>query len=171
MFAADFGLLAINGQAGTELVDLESLIRSVVVSFEPDSSQKNPDIVLDCDEAIPVIVKSDLLGLRQVLPNLTIAIQDSEARGIKISLRCISTTDLYVPTELAFQDDSDRLADSQLDSIFQDFEKILDDGKDENETSYLSNDAKFVKTEITAIGLGLAFSCKVQQRGNLGCHL
>ncbi|KAF8855950.1 hypothetical protein BDZ45DRAFT_594901 [Acephala macrosclerotiorum] len=150
-----------------DYIDLKAMIRSVVIAFKPETSRKNLEIVVDADQTIPSIVKSDPTGLRQVITNLFAnAIQQSEAGRISISLRCISTTDDHVLIEISLQDEGRGLTELQLDSIFQDFEKILDDEDNGNETSTSTNDAKFLQTQNTVIGLGLALTARFVRLNN-----
>ncbi|CZR59465.1 related to phytochrome [Phialocephala subalpina] len=150
-----------------DYVDLKAMIRSVVLAFKPEITRKNLEIVIDADQTIPSIVKSDPTGLRQVVSNLLAnAIQRSEVGRINISLRCISTINDHVLTEISIQDEGCGLAEFQLDSIFQDFEKILDDEDSVNEVSTSSNDANFLKTQNTVIGLGLALTARFVRLNN-----
>jgi signal transduction histidine kinase len=150
-----------------DYIDLKAMIRTVIIAFQAESSRKGLDVTLLADETIPSFVKSDPTSLRQVLSNLLAnSIQHSEQGRIVIGLRYISTTDNYVQIEIYLQDEGCGLLESQLDSIFQDFEKILDDEEPANESLTLTNDAKFRDTNNTKIGLGLAVTARFVRLNN-----
>ncbi|KUJ12195.1 uncharacterized protein LY89DRAFT_593827 [Mollisia scopiformis] len=150
-----------------EYIDLKALMRSLVTAFEPESSRKNLKVVLNADDTIPSIVKCNGSDLRQVISNLLAnAIQHSEDGYINMSLRCTGTSDLYVFTEISIEDKGRGLEKSQLDNLFQDFEKILDDEDGESTSTTSANDAAYLKTINTQIGLGLALTARFVRLNN-----
>ena len=72
-------------QPNLELIDVQSLITTVVEAFEPSAQEKQLEIILDCDRA-PQKVLSDTLKLRQIITNLVSnAIRYTESGTITVS--------------------------------------------------------------------------------------
>lgn len=150
-----------------DYVDLKAMIRTVIIAFQAGSSRKGLEVVLLADETIPSFVKSDPTGLRQVVSNLLAnSIQHSDQGKIVIGLRCIRTLDNYVEIEIYLEDQGKGLLESQLDSIFRDFEKILDDEDAVDQALTSINDTKFLGTKNTEIGLGLAITARFVRLNN-----
>jgi signal transduction histidine kinase len=109
-------------------IDLRVMLSEVIDAFKNESSRRGLTFQQDCDSAVPRLLRVDPNGLRQVLSNLlTNAIQNSESGKIYISLNHVKTTEAQSVVKITFKDEGVGLSEHELDSIFQDFEQILDD--------------------------------------------
>ncbi|KAF4628477.1 hypothetical protein G7Y89_g9679 [Cudoniella acicularis] len=137
-----------------ENIDLRSILSEVVVAFKEEALRRNLHIKTEDDQAMPQLVRGDPSGLRQVVSNLLAnALQSSDGAHINIGLQHIKTTQTNLVIRISFTDHGIGLSEEHLDSIFQDFEQVLDD--DESSTSGNQN-AKEKGTKPLQIGLGLA---------------
>lgn len=141
-----------------ENVDLRATVADVAAAFRDEATRKKLDIRLNNDPAIPHLVRCEPTGMRQVISNLLAnGVQNSENGQINISMEHIETTQTNVSIKISFADHGRGLSEEQLDSIFQDFEQILE----ENEIS--TSDEQGV-TEAHSnpiqIGLGLATAAR-----------
>jgi signal transduction histidine kinase len=133
-------------------IDLRVMLSEVMDAFKDESSRRGLTFQQECDPAIPRILRGDPNGLRQVLSNLlTNAIQNSESGKIYISVNHVKTTGAQFVVKVAFRDERVGLSEHELDSIFQDFEQILD----EDET--LSKDGR-EKAQHRPLGIGLGLA-------------
>jgi len=141
-------------QVHEDNIDLRSLISEVAATFREEAIRKNLRIGIKDDTAVPQVVRCDPSGLRQVVSNLLAnALQSSDDGEIKIILEHVQTTETTSVVKISFADDGKGFLEEQLDSIFQDFEQILDD--DGNPTSG-DQETKIDRSRPAQIGLGLA---------------
>jgi hypothetical protein len=68
----------------------------------------------------------------------------------------INTTESNTLVEMYFQDDGRGMSESELDSLFQEFEQVLDD--EENQATGLYEESG--NSELVALGLGLAMTAR-----------
>lgn len=145
-----------NFAAYEDNVDLRSLTSEVVDSFKDELARKGLEIGVHYEEALPQIVRCDPSGLRQVLLNLLAnAIQNSEQGCIHINLSIISTSDCDLAIQVSVKDEGVGLSEQHLDSIFRDFEQILED----DNVAIPTDNTKAIdsqRLETLEIGLGLA---------------
>jgi CheY-like chemotaxis protein len=139
-------------------LDLRSLIYEVISAFSHETAKKKIDVVLEDDQSVPRIVRSDPAGLRQVVSNLlSNAIAHSAGSDIVIGLNHLATTETTNLIEISFQDKGVGLSEEQLDAIFQDFEKIIDDDDGAEKTNPdLTSESDGPQKSCFGIGVGLA---------------
>jgi hypothetical protein len=105
-------------------VNLRTLISEVVDHLTPGPSR----VLIKNDEMIPSEVRTDGPGLRQVISNLLgNAIEHGGEGPITMSMKCIKLIETYTLIRISFEDQGEGLSEQELDTIFQDFEKIFDD--------------------------------------------
>jgi anti-sigma regulatory factor (Ser/Thr protein kinase) len=142
-------------------VDLRDILSEVVAAFEIEAAKRKTHVVLEADISIPWIVICDPGNLRTVLSNLLAnAIKHSNEGVVRIIMVETSTTKASSSIEISFQDEGTGLSEQQLNSIFQDFERIMDD--DETRAQPMQT------TEIRRheIGLGLAITARFVRLNN-----
>lgn len=138
-------------------VDLRAMLSEVTAAFRDEALTRNLDINLEDDSDVPRLVRCNPAGLRQAVSNLLVnGVQSSEGGRINISLQHIETTQTNSVIKISFADNGRGLSEDQLDSIFQDFEQILDD---EDSTPRVQ-DAVDNQTRPLQIGLGLATAAR-----------
>ena len=148
----------ISFKVNEEDVNITGMISEVIASFKDEADKKNIEVVLDPDQAIPTVVRCDATRLRQVVSNLLAnAIQNSEDGIVRIELKLFTTTEAKTLIEISFLDWGIGLSEQQLDSIFQDFEQILDDDESNMSASEVTVEAAARSLEI---GLGLAVAAR-----------
>jgi CheY-like chemotaxis protein len=139
-------------------VDLRSILSEVVAAFRDEASRRNLDVRIEDDKAVPQLVRCDPAGLRQVISNLLAnGLQSSQDGYIDVGLQQIQTTHTNSVIKIFFKDEGTGLSEQQLDSIFQDFEQILDD--DETPAS-AEQDTEERQSRPLQIGLGLATAAR-----------
>jgi CheY-like chemotaxis protein len=142
-------------------VDLRSMVSEVIGAFQSESTRKGLEVGFEDDADVPEIVRCNPDGLRQVLSNLLAnAIQYSDQGHINIGLYHIDAGEgnPSPAIRVAFQDEGLGLSEQQLDSIFQNFEQILED-----------DDAKPIADKAKGnleIGLGLATAARFARLNN-----
>jgi two-component sensor histidine kinase len=141
-----------------ENVDLRSMLSEVVATFRDEASRRNLHISIEDDLIVPERIRCDPIGLQQVVSNLLAnGLQSSETGRIIVSLRHIEATEASSTIQISVKDEGIGLSEHQLDSIFQDFEQILD----ENEGSASDEQgAKEHQSKPVQIGLGLATAAR-----------
>jgi len=136
-------------------VDLNVMISEVVAAFKDETERKNLSVQVEHDIAVPRKVRCDPNRLRQVLSNLLAnAVQNSDSSNIYINLDYINTTEANSLIRISFRGEGAGLLEHELDSIFQDFEQILDDEL----TKEISEEKP--KPRPLEIGLGLATAAR-----------
>lgn len=139
-------------------VDLKSTVSEVIAAFKDEATRRGLEIDLDDDPTIPPTLRCNSSGLRQIISNLLAnSIKSSKDSHIRIILKQISSTDSSLTIQITFKDEGSGFSEEQLDSIFQDFEQILDD--DENAPSMDLNPNVSTPRTIN-IGLGLATTAR-----------
>jgi CheY-like chemotaxis protein len=145
-----------------EDVNLRLVVSDVVSAFTHESAKRNVDVLLEDDQDVLKIVRSDPTKLRQVVSNLLgNAIKHSNGGKIRIGLNILSSFEQNSVVEMSFDDEGSGLSEVHLDSIFQDFEQILDDededyGDAEKQASRLQESVEKRLKRPLQIGLGLA---------------
>ena len=139
-------------------VELRSIVSEVLKAFEDEATRRGLDIAIEDDPTIPQLLRCNPSGLRQVISNLLAnSIKSSTNSRIRIILQQILSTDSSIMIQINFKDEGMGLSEDQLDSIFQDFEQIMDDAEG-NASDDPSSDVRSSKT--TKIGLGLATTAR-----------
>ena len=139
-------------------VDLKAMISDLINVFETESARRGLKLILEDDTAVPKLVRCDPTGIRQVISNLLAnAIQNSDTGNVQIGLEHISSSEASTLIEISIKDDGSGLSEEQLDSIFQDFEQILDE-EESNHSESPKGDQKPVRP--LEIGLGLAITAR-----------
>lgn len=137
-------------------VELNTTIAEVVVAFKDEAARKNLNIQVERDPTTPDTVRCDPNGIRQVLSNLLAnAVQNSDNSYIYISMDHIKSTEANSWIKITFRDEGKGLLEHELDSIFQDFEQILDDEEVLNQVGEEKS-----KSKPLEIGLGLATAAR-----------
>jgi nitrogen-specific signal transduction histidine kinase len=137
-------------------VDLSVIIAEVVSAFKDETLRKSLKVHVAQDPSVPRLVRCDPSGLRQVLSNLVAnAIQSSEAGNIYITLEHPRTIEADPLIKITIKDEGIGLSEQELDSIFQDFEQILDDGEALNAAG-----EEKPQSRPLGIGLGLAITAR-----------
>jgi len=138
-------------------IELRSLVSEVIASFRDDLKKRNIHIRFQDDSSIPRIVRCDPSGLRQALSNLLAnASHNSDNGSIIVTLARVETTENNDSVCISVKDEGQGLSEKQLDTVFQDFEKILED---EDPTS-LTVGATRMEAPRFGIGLGLATAAR-----------
>lgn len=136
----------------------------MVAAFKGELDRKGLEIEIQDEVAVPQIVRCDPNGFRQVLSNLLAnAIQSSDRGRIHIALSQTTTTEGNLSIQISVKDEGLRLSEQQLDSIFRDFEHILDDDDPVTTTEAIAeatNTAEDLRTITPGIGLGLATAAR-----------
>lgn len=140
-------------------VDLRSMVAEVIRAFQRESDRKGLEVGFQDDAAVPRIVRCNPDGLRQVLSNLLAnAIQYSDQGHIYIGLYHIEDAEGNPSIRVSFQDEGVGLSELQLDSIFQNFEQILEDDDAKSSSDNAKGDLE--------IGLGLATAARFARLNN-----
>lgn len=139
-------------------IELRSFASDVIASFKDGLNKKTIHIRFQDDSSDPQIVRCDPGGLRQVLSNLLAHAAHNSDIGsiIVVTLARIETTENNDLVCISVKDEGQGLLEGQLDTIFQDFEKILED---EDPTSLTVGATRMVAPGI-GIGLGLATAAR-----------
>jgi len=139
-------------------IDLRSIVAEVVRAFEDEATRRSLEIIVEDDPAVPQLLRCNPSGLRQVISNiLANSIKSSTNGRIHIGLKHILSAESSFMIQINFKDEGMGLSEEQLDSIFQDFEQVMDDT--ENNTS--DDPGSDVGTaKIINIGLGLATTAR-----------
>lgn len=148
-----------NSKGHEENVNLKSIITEVVESFRISPVRNGLEIRLEADEGVSETVRSDPSMLRQVVLNLLAnAVQHSRGDLICVRLEHISSTQTTTRINLSFQDDGCGMSEPDLDSLFQEFEQVLDDENDVSGPQ--DNLEEAVKQQPISLGLGLALAAR-----------
>jgi signal transduction histidine kinase len=113
-----------SGRLTTERVptDLRALVREVVELHRPAARAKPLELVCELDPALPALVQSDPLRLRQVLSNLVSnAIKFTEAGRVRVAARVneVHAADLRIGFEI--EDTGIGITPGQMQRLFQPF--------------------------------------------------
>ena len=145
-------------QIHEETVDLRALLSEVAAAFRGEAIKRSLNINIEDDSTAPLAVRCDPAGLRQATSNLLAnAIQSSDGGQVTLSLQHVETTEANSVIKISIMDPGKGLSEEQLDSIFQDFEQILDD--DDNPAASAQG-TPATQIRPLQIGLGLATAAR-----------
>nr|DAZ85349.1 TPA_exp: phytochrome-3 [Monilinia laxa] len=135
-------------------VVLSKMMNDVIEDFEDECQKKSLHIKFDESTNVPLMVKCDGLRLRQTIANLlSNTVKHSTAGDVIVGLKNVESDEDKTRVEMFFTDNGSGFTESELDGIFQDFEKVLDDDHDVDESPCLNADK-------SSIGLGLAVAAR-----------
>ncbi|KUJ23052.1 uncharacterized protein LY89DRAFT_165704 [Mollisia scopiformis] len=138
-------------------VDLRVMLTEVIVSFKSASARPELEIRLEDDSKVPTAVRTDPSMLRQVISNLVAnAIEHSSGKLVTVGLEYHSSSDSNTMVEMFFKDDGKGMSEQELDSLFQDFEQVLDDEENQATGLYEGGRAPIP----ISLGLGLAMTAR-----------
>lgn len=145
-------------------VELRDVLSEVISAFETESAKRNIQVVLEEYISNPWIVICDPIGLRTVVSNLLAnAIKHSTGGVVRIIMDEAKTTKASSFIAISFQDEGEGLSEEQLNSIFQDFERILDDEESPAQSTESTGSTGSRNSEI---GLGLAVTARFVRLNN-----
>lgn len=143
-------------------VDLKDMLLEVVGAFETEAAKRNTRVVLEADISVPWIVICDPGNLRTVLSNLLAnAIKHSSDSLVRVTTEETNTSQTDSSIEISFHDQGTGLTEQQLNRIFLDFERIMDDDDESSVQPIESNE-----TRRHEIGLGLAITARFVRLNN-----
>jgi len=149
-----------NFNAHEDNLDLRNMCDEIITTFKEVAARRKVEIRFEDDEEVPQVVRCDPSGLRQVLSNLMAnAIEHSGPKGglVQVHVKLLSTTDTSSLIEISFQDQGLGLSEQDLDTIFQDFEQVLDE--DDSQIPEIPTIIPKPQNHIS-IGLGLATTAR-----------
>ncbi|KAF7956144.1 hypothetical protein EAE96_005064 [Botrytis aclada] len=135
-------------------VVLAEMMNDVIRDFGDECQKKSLNIRFDESTDIPPVVKCDGVRLRQTITNLlSNTVKHSTAGDVVVGLKNVGSDDDKTRVEMFFTDNGSGFTEPELDGIFQDFEKVLDDDDDVDVPPSLNG-------ERSSIGLGLAIAAR-----------
>ncbi|QSZ32338.1 hypothetical protein DSL72_001912 [Monilinia vaccinii-corymbosi] len=135
-------------------VILSDMIYNVIKDFDDECQKKSLNIRFDRSTNVPPMVKCDGMRLRQTICNLlSNTVKHSTAGDVVVGLKNAESDEDKTRVEIFFTDNGSGFTESELDGIFQDFEKVLDDDHDVDGSPCLDADK-------SSIGLGLAVAAR-----------
>ncbi|KAF5868223.1 putative histidine kinase-group viii protein [Botrytis fragariae] len=135
-------------------VVLAEMMNDVIDDFGDECQKKSLNIRFAGSTDIPAVVKCDGVRLRQTITNLlSNTVKHSTAGDVVVGLKNVESDEDKTRVEMFFTDNGSGFTEPELDGIFQDFEKVLDDDEDEDEQPCLNG-------EKSSIGLGLAVAAR-----------
>ncbi|TGO47976.1 hypothetical protein BCON_0256g00040 [Botryotinia convoluta] len=135
-------------------VVLAEMMNDVIDDFGDECQKKRLNIRFDESTDIPPVVKCDGVRLRQIITNLlSNTVKHSTAGDVVVGLKNVESDNDKTRVEMFFTDNGSGFTETELDGIFQDFEKVLDDDDDIDGTPCLNG-------EKSSIGLGLAVAAR-----------
>lgn len=138
-----------------ETFNLKALLSNIAKAFRDEIMRKNLTFRFDIDVLVPQYVRGDLPRLRQVLSNLLANAVENSAEGtITVGLRCVRTAGQRTLIEMYVEDMGSGMSEEELDKLFQDFEQVLDEDKNEIDRSEPRITPSI--SDPKSIGLGLA---------------
>ncbi|RDW66323.1 hypothetical protein BP6252_09958 [Coleophoma cylindrospora] len=138
-----------------EVFDLTSTVSEVIAAFRREAMRKGIDLVVSTHPGLPTMVKGDSARLRQIISNITSnAFQSSVAGSIKVDIRCLRAMAESSIISITIQDAGMGMSEDQLDTLFQEFEQVLDDEEDHSMGS--SSSTPSIPGTKEPLGLGLA---------------
>ncbi|CZR61105.1 related to phytochrome [Phialocephala subalpina] len=150
-----------------ETFDLGATVSEVITAFRKEAMRKGLDLTVSTHQGIPEMVKGDASRLRQVLSNLTSnAFQHSVQGGIKVDIRLVRAKENGSVVAITVQDVGVGMSESQLDSLFQEFEEVMGD-----DSSPISASAS-PSAEGGPLGVGLAVVARYvrNMKGQIRVH-
>lgn len=132
--------------------DLGATVDDVTTAFHKEAVRKGLGLNVTTHQGIPGIVKGDAIRLHQVLSNITSnAFQHSVEGGIKVDIQLLSTNGDMSVVGITVQDVGIGMSESQLDSLFSEFEQVVD------EASLSTDNSPSAGADTsTSLGVGLA---------------
>ncbi|KAA8570006.1 hypothetical protein EYC84_002344 [Monilinia fructicola] len=135
-------------------VVLSKMMNDVIEDFDDECQKKSLNIKFDESTNVPPMVKCDGMRLRQTISNLlSNTVKHSTAGDVLVGLKNVESDEDKTRVEIFFTDNGSGFTECELDGIFQDFEKVLDDDHDVDELPCLNADK-------SSIGLGLAVAAR-----------
>ncbi|TGO84894.1 hypothetical protein BPOR_0453g00040 [Botrytis porri] len=135
-------------------VVLAEMMSDVINDFGDECQKKSLNIRFAESTDTPPVVKCDGVRLRQTITNLlSNTVKHSTAGDVVVGLKNVESDDDKTRVEMFFTDNGSGFTEPELDGIFQDFEKVLDDDEDVDEAPCLNE-------EKSSIGLGLAVAAR-----------
>ncbi|ATZ50634.1 Bcphy3 [Botrytis cinerea B05.10] len=135
-------------------VVLAQMMNDVIDDFGDECQKKSLNIRFAESVDIPPMVKCDGVRLRQTITNLlSNTVKHSTAGDVVVGLKNVESDDDKTRVEMFFTDNGSGFTEPELDGIFQDFEKVLDDDDDVDAPPSLDG-------EKASIGLGLAVAAR-----------
>ncbi|TGO19787.1 hypothetical protein BTUL_0002g00300 [Botrytis tulipae] len=135
-------------------VVLTEMMNDVIHDFGDECQKKSLNVRFAESTDIPPVVKCDGVRLRQMITNLlSNTVKHSIAGDVVVGLKNVESDDDKTRVEMFFTDNGSGFTEPELDGIFQDFEKVLDDDDDVDEPPCLNG-------EKSSIGLGLAVAAR-----------
>ncbi|KAJ8058934.1 hypothetical protein OCU04_011919 [Sclerotinia nivalis] len=135
-------------------VVLSEMMYDVIDDFSDECQKKSLHIKFDESTNVPPMVKCDGVRLRQTISNLlSNTVKHSTAGDVVVGLKNVETDDDKTRVEIFFTDNGSGFTEPELDGIFQDFEKVLDDDHEVDASPCLDADK-------SSIGLGLAVAAR-----------
>lgn len=112
------------GNLRLESVDfnLHDMVEETVVLLSRTAAEKNIELLIDTDEAIPNYIYGDPRRLRQILMNLiTNAIKFTEEGSVTVKIRQLFAGDGLVDLKIMIEDTGIGIDDAHLETIFSSF--------------------------------------------------
>ncbi|PQE32638.1 hypothetical protein CJF32_00004192 [Rutstroemia sp. NJR-2017a WRK4] len=145
-----------------DTVLLNDMMTEVIEAFDDECHKKNLTIKFDENTNTPPMIKCDAVRLRQTISNLlSNTVKHSRGGDVTVGLKNAPnestqvTNEARTPIEIFFEDNGSGLTEPELDSIFMDLEKVIDD-----DDAAVVATAEATEGETTSIGLGLASTAR-----------
>ncbi|UQD56684.1 PAS domain S-box protein [Flavobacterium sp. K5-23] len=107
---------------------LSSSISAMLHVFETKIKEKNLELVTEYDDTIPKVLLGDPVRLHQIILNLVSnAIKFTSKGKITVSIRLLDEDEENSTIEFAVSDTGIGIAESKIDSIFDDFQQATSD--------------------------------------------
>jgi CheY-like chemotaxis protein len=149
----------VNFNIHEENVDLRNLLCEVITAFQAEAAKRHLTVDLDANLFASWTVRTDPTSLRQVVSNLLAnAIKYSNRGHVQVHMDEVIKAESNTTIEISFEDEGSGLSEQHLNTIFQSFERILDE--DESHTTELSSDIPASEATPRGIGLGLAVTAR-----------
>ncbi|KAM3087730.1 hypothetical protein ACMFMG_001806 [Clarireedia jacksonii] len=145
-----------------DTVLLDDMMTEVIEAFHDECHKKNLTIKFDENTDTPSMIKCDGVRLRQTISSLlSNTVKHSSGGDVTVGLKNApnestqATTEARTPIEIYFENHGSGLTELELDGLFMDLEKIIDD-----DDAAVAATTEATEGQTHSIGLGLASAAR-----------